>query len=359
MGSPNRTVNRWVIIESATWLALVLLWGGAALFRQEEWISLVLRLVFVALLFRLSFWLPAATWTAYASAVVLLLLATFSALTGDQWIINATVILSAAIILRYVWELVNYKVFTKVLEPYQRLVVSRMGGEYVVKGPGRVVVRPFLPFREKWIWIDMREGPIPFPVEIPICFTQDQYQLKLDVEIFWRVTEPSWRVTQVTDIQESLTRIIPGAVLETVGKMKLEELLSQQDQFGQELVANISGRISPWGVCVTRILLKQILPTQEVREKLDLARAAEQERIANQIRADGESYAIEKVAKAKADALRAQCDVAKEMDQNSLYLKFFESLEKLGEGQSTKYILPMEFMDFLKSFSFARKPPAT
>ena len=117
------------------------------------------------------------------------------------------------------------------------------------------------------------------------------------------------------------------------------------------LVRKVRPSAHNWGINVTRFVLKEIMPSPDVLKTLNDAKAAENEKIATQLRADADKYAKITEAKAKAEALQALFDVAKGIDEKTLNIKYLESLEKLGEGQSTKYILPLELINLLKSLA--------
>jgi regulator of protease activity HflC (stomatin/prohibitin superfamily) len=104
----------------------------------------------------------------------------------EQILVYALFVVISILVLRVAVAFVIWKLFTVLVEPYERLVISRRGQPYTICGPGDVVV---IPFRDKAIRVGLREQPLSVPVDL-VCFTQDPAELAVTVDIFWNVEQP-------------------------------------------------------------------------------------------------------------------------------------------------------------------------
>ncbi len=241
----------------------------------------------------------------------------------------------------------------KVVREYQRLVVFRLGRSQGQKGPGLVFLIPIV---DKPVWVDLRE----FFLEIPsqTCITKDNASINIDFLIYFKVFEPDQTVIQVTDFAGA-ARGIAMTTLRAVG-----------EKINQVLRAKLDEVTERWGVKVTTVEIREILPPREVQEAMTRQMSAERTRRAVVTEAEGKRQATITVAEGdkqsailraegerQAAILRAEgfslaldriFSVAKNIDSKTLTLQYLEALKVLGEGASTKFIFPLEFTRLLQ-----------
>ncbi len=253
----------------------------------------------------------------------------------------------------------------KVVREYQRLVVFRLGRSVGQKGPGLVFLIPII---DRAVWVDLRE----FFLEIPsqTCITKDNASINIDFLIYFKVFEPDQTVIQVTDFAGAARGIAMTTLRAVVGDISLDDVLAQREKINQVLRAKLDEVTERWGVKVTTVEIREILPPREVQEAMTRQMSAERTRRAVVTEAEGKRQATITVAEGdkqsailraegerQAAILRAEgfslaldriFSVAKNIDSKTLTLQYLEALKVLGEGASTKFIFPLEFTKLLQ-----------
>ncbi|HEU4797767.1 MAG TPA: SPFH domain-containing protein [bacterium] len=252
----------------------------------------------------------------------------------------------------------------KVVREYQRLIVFRLGRSIGRKGPGLVFLIPVV---DKAVWVDLRE----FFLEIPsqTCITKDNAPINIDFLIYFKVFDPELSVIQVADFAGAARGIATTTLRAVVGDISLDDVLAKREQINQVLRAKLDEVTERWGVKVTTVEIREILPPREVQEAMTRQMSAERSRRAVVTEALGNREAAVTVAEGAKQAaiLKAEGDrqaailraegfslaldrifsVAKNIDSKTLTLQYLEALKVLGEGASTKFIFPMEFTKLL------------
>jgi len=253
----------------------------------------------------------------------------------------------------------------KVVREYQRLVVFRLGRSIGRKGPGIVFLIPIV---DKAIWVDLRE----FFLEIPsqTCITKDNAPINIDFLIYFKVFDPELSVIQVANFAGAAQGIATTTLRAVVGDISLDDMLAKREQINQVLRAKLDEVTERWGVKVTTVEIREILPPREVQEAMTRQMSAERSRRAVVTEALGKREAAVTVADGAKQAaileaegarqaaiLRAEgfslaldkiFSVAKTVDAKTMTLQYFETLKILGQGESTKFIFPMEFTKLLQ-----------
>ncbi|MGH2670012.1 MAG: SPFH domain-containing protein [bacterium] len=253
----------------------------------------------------------------------------------------------------------------KVVREYQRLIVFRLGRSSGHRGPGLVFLIPVV---DKAVWVDLRE----FFLEIPsqTCITKDNAPINIDFLIYFKVFEPELSVIQVTDFAGAARGIATTTLRAVVGDITLDDVLAKREQINQVLRVKLDEVTERWGVKVTTVEIREILPPREVQEAMTRQMSAERSRRAVVTEALGNREAAVTVAEGAKQAaiLKAEGDrqaailraegfslaldrifsVAKNIDSKTLTLQYLEALKVLGEGASTKFIFPLEFTKLLQ-----------
>jgi len=261
----------------------------------------------------------------------------------------------------------------KIVREYQRLVVFRLGRCIGEKGPGIVFLIPIV---DRPVWVDLREQYLEIPHQT--CITQDNAPISVDFLIYWKVVDAVDSVIQVKNFAGASQGISTTTLRAVIGDIILDDVLAKREHINQVLRVKLDEVTERWGVKVTAVEIREILPPRDVQEAMTRQMTAERNRRAMVLEADGKREAAIKVAEGEKQAaiLRAEGDrqaailraegfalaldkifsVAKTVDAKTMSLQYLEALKALGASPATKFIFPMEFANLLKPFTqFAEK----
>ncbi|HEY67047.1 MAG TPA: SPFH/Band 7/PHB domain protein [Thermoflexia bacterium] len=271
----------------------------------------------------------------------------------------------------------------RIVREYERLVVFRLGRCIGTKGPGLVLLIPFI---DKAVRVDQREQFMEIPHQV--CITKDNAPIGVDFLIYWKVVNPELSVLQVGQFAQASVGIATTTLRAVIGDIDLDNVLARREHINQVLRVKLDEVTERWGVKVTAVEIREIEPPREVQEAMNRQMAAERNRRAMVTEADGKREAAIKVAEGEkqaailkaegekqatileaeglrtAQALRAEgfavalnkiWETARQVDPNTMTLQYFETLKQLGASPATKFIFPMEFASLLKPFVEAGK----
>lgn len=276
--------------------------------------------------------------------------------------------LGSAILIIFValFALIILSMAIKIVREYQRLVVFRLGRALPQdKGPGIVFLIPFI---DRPVWVDLREQFLD--IQPQTCITKDNAPISVDFLIYWKVTNPRDSVIQVANFAGASQGIATTTLRAVIGDIVLDDVLAKRDEINHVLRAKLDEVTARWGVKVTSVEIREILPPKDVMDAMTRQMSAERNRRAMVTEADGKREAAIKVAEGEKQSaiLKAEGDrqaailraegfslaldkifaVAKTVDAKTLSLQYLEALKALGQSPATKFIFPMEFAEFLK-----------
>jgi regulator of protease activity HflC (stomatin/prohibitin superfamily) len=266
----------------------------------------------------------------------------------------------------------------KIVPEYQRLVVLRLGRVIGVAGPGLVILVPFI---DKGIVVDLREQYIE--VTKQTCITKDNAPVDIDFLIYFRVMDPKKSVIEVADFRGAAVGIATTTLRAVVGDIDLDHVLAKREYINEVLREKLDEVTARWGVKVTAVEIREILPPREVQEAMIKQMAAERNRRAMVTEADGKREAAIRVAQGEkealilkaegekqaailkaegerqaailraegeATALRQIDEAARTLDSRTLLLQYFTMLREVASAPSTKIVVPLEVFKLLKPF---------
>ena len=266
------------------------------------------------------------------------------------------------IVLIIVLGLIFYSI--KIIREYERLVVFRLGRLVGARGPGVVLVLPFI---NRFNKIDLRERYLDVPHQT--CITKDNAPTDIDFLIYYKVMEATQSVVQVQNFEGASIGIATTTLRAVVGDIPLDELLAKREKINQVLRSKLDEVTERWGIKVTNVEIREIRPPKDVQEAMVRQMSAERTRRAMVTEADGKRESTVLVAEGdkKSAILRAEGDkqsailraqgysealtqifsAAKSIDSKTMVLQYLDTLKALGASPSTKYIFPMEFTSLL------------
>ncbi|RSN79086.1 SPFH domain-containing protein [Candidatus Methanodesulfokora washburnensis] len=266
----------------------------------------------------------------------------------------------------------------RIVPEFKRLVILRLGRFVGMKGPGLVFRIPII---DQLLWVDLRESYFDVPHQT--CITKDNAPTDIDFIVYYKVVDPRASVLNVSDFKGAALGISTTTLRAVIGEMMLDEVLAKRDEINHVLRSKLDEVTERWGVKITNVEIREILPPQSVQEAMIKQMAAERERRAMVTEAEGKKEAAIKVAEGEKQAailraegekqaailraegerqaaiLRAEgystalqkiSEVARQLDENTMRLQYLEGFKAIGESGSTKIVIPMELIDMLREW---------
>lgn len=272
----------------------------------------------------------------------------------------------------------------RIVPEYQRLVVFRLGRVLdKPKGPGLILLIPVL---DRAIRVDLREQVREIPHQTAI--TKDNAGIQVDFIWYYKVIDPAESVLKVGNFELAAQGMATTTLRAVIGGINLDDVLSQREHINITLRTKLDEVTERWGVKVTNVEIREIIPPREIQESMNKQMSAERirravvtestgtreaainvaegEKQAAILKAEGQKQAAILSAQGEKEAqlLRAEgfaaaleriYNVAQTVDQKTMTLQYFETLKSIGMSPSTKYIFPMEFTSMLENFTKGNK----
>jgi regulator of protease activity HflC (stomatin/prohibitin superfamily) len=256
----------------------------------------------------------------------------------------------------------------RIVREYQRLMVFRLGRAIGAKGPGLVILIPFI---DKGVYVDLRELYLEIPHQTAI--TEDNASISIDFIVFYRVIDAVMSIIEVGNFAGAAQNIASTTLRSVVGDMALDEVLAKREQMNEILRVKLDEVTERWGVKVTNVEIREITPPPQVLEAMTRQMSAERTRRAVVTEAEGAKQAAVTVAEGnkqsailnaegdrQAAILRAEGFAlalteiyrsAQGVDAKTMSLQYLEALKQIGASPSTKFVIPMEFTNLLSGIS--------
>jgi regulator of protease activity HflC (stomatin/prohibitin superfamily) len=215
----------------------------------------------------------------------------------------------------------------KVVKEYERGVVFRLGRLVGPRGPGLILLIPFI---ERMVKVDLRTVTMDVPSQEVI--TRDNVTVRVNAVSYFRVMDPSAAVNNVTDYVRATSQIAQTTLRSVLGQSALDELLSEREQINLELQKIIDEQTEPWGVKVSIVEVKDVELPQSMQRAMARQAEAEREKRAKIIHAEGEFQASKQLAGAA--AVIAAEPVA-------LQLRYLQTLTEIGAEKNTTVVFPL------------------
>lgn len=245
------------------------------------------------------------------------------------WIAIAAVVVYLIIRYDYILQLTDYK----------RAVVFTLGKVNRVGGPGWTIIFPPFEFAEI---VDLRTQAVDIPKQEVV--TKDGIEVTIDAVIYLSINEDNASVinsvTKINDYIEASKQYVIGILRDRAGSFTMAELVSNVDKLNLAMKQQLERIAREWGVNVEEALIKDINIPKTVLEAMHEEKAAVQRKLARIQAAEAQ--------RAEIDAVRG---AAEQLNDKALAYYYIRALEKLGEGKSTKFVLPLELTELAQSLS--------
>nr|WP_292804397.1 SPFH domain-containing protein [Methanobrevibacter sp.] len=269
----------------------------------------------------------------------------------------------------------------KILRPYEKGVVERLGKYSRTAESGVVILIPFI---EKMVKVDLREQVVDVPPQEVI--TKDNTVVVVDCVIFYEVVDAFNATYNVVNFYQAITKLAQTNLRNIIGDLELDETLTSREMINAELREVLDVATDKWGSKVVRVEIQKIEPPHDIVEAMSKQMKAERmkrasileaegykqseikrsegDKQATILEAEGNAESIKKMAEADKQAaiLRAEGEAAAiqkvyaaihegNPDDGLIAVKYLESLEKIADGNATKVFLPLESSGVLGSVS--------
>lgn len=255
----------------------------------------------------------------------------------------------------------------RIVPEYHRLVVFRLGRIIGAKGPGLILLIPFI---DRGVRVDLRETFFDVPPQTTI--TKDNAPVSIDFLVYMKIVDSVPSVVNVEDYDGAARGIAITTLRAVVGDMALDDVLSRRDEINEALRSKLDEVTNRWGIKVTAVEIREIIPPPVIQEAMTRQMSAERTRRAQVteatgtreasitiaegskqakiLEAEGKRQATLLEAEGYALALKSIHDVAQGVDSNTMSLQYLEALRALGNSPSTKMVIPTEFTNLLRPF---------
>ena len=227
----------------------------------------------------------------------------------------------------------------RILREYERAVLFTLGRFTGVKGPGLILVFPFIQTIAR---VDMRTVVLDVPTQDLI--SRDNVSVHVNAVIYFRVIDPERAIIQVEQFVDATSQLAQTTLRSVLGKHELDELLAERDKLNKDIQDIIDTHTNAWGIEVANVEIKHVDIDETMVRAMAKQAEAERERRARVINAEGEEQAAQKLHEA-AEILSSRPE--------AMQLRYLGALGAIaGEKSSTiVFPFPVEFGRFFKNFS--------
>ncbi len=228
----------------------------------------------------------------------------------------------------------------RILREYERGVIFTLGRFWKVKGPGLIIVIPFI---QQIVKVDLRTVVMDVPSQDVI--SRDNVSVQVNAVIYFRVIDPERAIIQVEDFLAATSQLAQTTLRSVLGQHELDDMLAERDKLNQDIQALLDQQTDAWGIKVSNVEIKHVDIDESMVRAIARQAEAERERRAKVIHAEGEMQAAEKLVKA-AETLNHQ--------PQSLQLRYLQTLTEIAGEKSSTIVFPLP-MDTIGNL-FAGKP---
>jgi len=215
----------------------------------------------------------------------------------------------------------------RILKEYERGVIFRLGRLYKSKGPGLIVMIPFV---DKLVKVSLRTLVMDVPPQDVI--TRDNVSIKVNAVVYFRVITPEKAVVEVEDYIYATSQLSQTTLRSVLGQVELDDVLAHRDKINSELQGILDRHTDPWGIKVANVEVKHVDLPQEMQRAMARQAEAERERRAKVIAAEGEFQAAAKIGEA-ADIIDAH--------PSALQLRYLQTLAEIATENNSTTIFPI------------------
>lgn len=223
----------------------------------------------------------------------------------------------------------------KIVQEYERGVVFRLGRFVGVRGPGLILLIPFI---ERMVKVDLRVVALDIPAQE--CITRDNVTVKVNAVVYFFVLDPERAVIAVEDYRRATWQVAQTTLRSTLGQHELDDLLSRRERINLELQRIIDEVTEPWGIKVNMVEVKDVELPSTMQRAMARQAEAERDRRAKVISAEGDYAASQQLSK----AAQVMYDAP-----GAMQLRYLQTLTEIATEQNSTIIFPLP-LDLFRAF---------
>lgn len=181
----------------------------------------------------------------------------------------------------------------RILREYERGVIFTLGRFTGVKGPGLIIVVPFV---QQMVRVDLRTIVLDVPSQDVI--SRDNVSVKVNAVLYFRVVDPEKAVIQVEDFKEATSQLAQTTLRSVLGRHELDSMLAERDQLNTDLQTILDDSTDIWGIKVANVEIKHVDIDESMVRAIARQAEAERNRRAKIINAEGERQAAQELVAA-------------------------------------------------------------
>ena len=231
----------------------------------------------------------------------------------------------------------------KILREYERAVVFTLGRFERVKGPGIVLL---LPFVQQMVRVDLRIQVIEIPSQDVI--SHDNVSMKVDAVLYFKVVDPERAIIQVQSYLPATNMLAQTTMRAVLGQHELDEMLSERKKLNEDVQGILDAQTETWGIKVSNVEIRTVELTENMVRAIAKQAEAERDRRAKIIHAEAEFQASQTLV----NAAKILSSVPAAMQ-----LRYLQTLTEIGAEQNSTVVFPMP-IDIIKPFLELFEKPA-
>ena len=221
----------------------------------------------------------------------------------------------------------------KILKEYERGVIFFLGRFYRVKGPGLIILIPFIQTMTK---VDLRVIVMDVPTQDVI--SRDNVSVKVNAVIYFRIVNPEKAIIQVANVFEATSQLSQTTLRSVLGQHELDDMLAERDKLNADIQGILDKRTDNWGIKVSNVEIKHVDLDESMIRAIAQQAEAERARRAKVINAEGEKQAAAMLAEAAA-TLSSQ--------KQALQLRYLQTMKEVAGDRTNTIIFPLP-LDLIK-----------
>lgn len=215
----------------------------------------------------------------------------------------------------------------RVLREYERGVVFTLGRFWKVKGPGLLILIPFI---QQMVRVDLRTVVMDVPSQDVI--SRDNVSVRVNAVVYFRVLDPQPAIIQVENYFEATSQLAQTTLRSVLGQHELDEMLAEREKLNSDIQKILDEQTDNWGIKVSNVEIKHVDIDESMVRAIARQAEAERERRAKIIHAEGELQASQTLL-----------DAAKILAQQpeSIQLRYLQTLSNIAGGKSSTIVFPL------------------
>ncbi|MGI9202430.1 MAG: slipin family protein [Woeseiaceae bacterium] len=221
----------------------------------------------------------------------------------------------------------------KILKEYERGVIFTLGRFYKVKGPGLIILVPFV---QTIVKVDLRVIVMDVPTQDVI--SRDNVSVKVNAVIYFRIVDPEKSVIQVANVFEATSQLSQTTLRSVLGQHELDDMLSEREKLNSDIQEILDQRTDNWGIKVANVEIKHVDLDESMIRSIAQQAEAERARRAKVIAAEGERQAAGILS-----------DAARELStqKQALQLRYLQTMKEVAGDKTNTIIFPLP-LDLIK-----------